>query len=220
MPLHAALPPRPVYRIGRTPDPWRWVDWSYAGPDGTFGNRWDDPDRTYRVLYAATDRLGAFLEVLARFRPDPHVLKELQEISGSEPNPPRGVPVSWLENRLMGEGVLSGKFVDIGHSESLADLRTHLAARIVHYGIADLDAGAVRQSNRTFTQEISRYVYTQGFDGISYLSRLGDEYRLWAIFEPGDSSNEHIASISKRAIDPEDPDLQRALSIFGLTLVA
>ena len=32
----------PVYRVGRSPDPWAWPDWAYA-TDGTFGNRWDDP---------------------------------------------------------------------------------------------------------------------------------------------------------------------------------
>ncbi len=46
--------------------------WSYAAAiDGTFGNRYDDPDASYRVLYASSQRIGAFLETLARFRPGP-----------------------------------------------------------------------------------------------------------------------------------------------------
>jgi hypothetical protein len=32
-----------VYRLARQPDAWSWPDWAYAGPDGTFGNRYDDP---------------------------------------------------------------------------------------------------------------------------------------------------------------------------------
>lgn len=59
----------PLYRLGRRPDPWAWPDWSYAGPDGTFGNRYDDPEASYRVLYASSERIGVFLETLARFRP-------------------------------------------------------------------------------------------------------------------------------------------------------
>ena len=33
-----------IYRLGRMPDPWAVLDWASAGPDGTFGNRFDDPD--------------------------------------------------------------------------------------------------------------------------------------------------------------------------------
>lgn len=71
----ADLPPV-VYRLGRRPDPWAWPDWRYAGPDGTFGNRFDDPQGIYRVLYASTQRLATFRECLAPFRPDPAVITE------------------------------------------------------------------------------------------------------------------------------------------------
>ena len=30
-----------IYRLGRKPDPWAPPDWASAGPDGTFGNRFD-----------------------------------------------------------------------------------------------------------------------------------------------------------------------------------
>jgi hypothetical protein len=49
--------PGVIYRVGRKPDPWAPPDWASAGPDGTFGNRFDDPDTTYRVLYASSQRL-------------------------------------------------------------------------------------------------------------------------------------------------------------------
>jgi len=54
-----------VYRIGRMPNPWEFPSWSKANPDGTFANRFDDPDGIYRVLYASSSRLGCFLETLA-----------------------------------------------------------------------------------------------------------------------------------------------------------
>ena len=65
--LASVEPDGPLHRLGRMPDPWAWPDWSYAGPDGTFGNRYDDPEASYRVLYASSQRIGAFLETLARF---------------------------------------------------------------------------------------------------------------------------------------------------------
>ena len=58
--------PGVIHRLGRKPDPWAPPDWASAGPDGTFGNRFDDPDATYCVLYASSQRLGCFVETLAR----------------------------------------------------------------------------------------------------------------------------------------------------------
>src|SRR5258707_2536685 len=72
-----------IFRIGRRPDPWQPPDWSLAGPEGTFGNRFDDPDGTYRVLYASSERLGCYLETLARFRVDLTLYAELSQIEGS-----------------------------------------------------------------------------------------------------------------------------------------
>ena len=76
------MPTIAVYRIGRRPDPWQYPDWSRANPDRTFGNRFDDPNGEYRVLYASSVRLGCFLETLARYRPDMALYAELQEIAG------------------------------------------------------------------------------------------------------------------------------------------
>ena len=68
--VNPVYPAEAVYRVGRQPDPWAWPDWSQASPDGTFGNRWDDPLAIYRVLYASSQALGALVETLSRFRPD------------------------------------------------------------------------------------------------------------------------------------------------------
>jgi hypothetical protein len=218
--------------VGRAPDPWAWPDWTNAAADGTFGNRWDDPQSAYRVLYAASDRLGAFVEVLARFRPDPRVAKELEAIDGGDERAlaPGRLDAGWLARRRLGEAAFAGRFADVGHSASLARIRRDLASRVVHHGIADLDASAIRlAAPRRFTQEISRYVYEQtarsgrrAFDGISYLSRLGDELRNWAIFEPATAAAARGAAREPvvREIEPDDPDLRRALVLHGITLVA
>jgi hypothetical protein len=169
--------------------------------------------------------------VLARFRPDPHVLKELQDITGDEDRflLPGQLDISWLEHRRLGEATVMGRFADIGHSESLARLRIDLAARIVHFGIHDLDAATIRLSvPRRLTQGISRYVYEQtspsgkrSFDGLSYLSRLGEEFRNWALFEPVTDAEEAVELLDPISlpIGVEDPDLRRALDIHGIVLV-
>ena len=186
--------PGPVYRVGRHPDPWAWPDWAYA-TDGTFGNRWDDPQGEYRVLYACSQRVGAFVETLARFRPDLEVVAALARVEGDEDGPPVGVvPARWLAGRRVGRAGLSGRFVDVGDARSLATLRTDAAASAIHYGLSDIDASAIRlTARRGFTQEISRLVYASvneggPFAGIRYASRLGDQFTNWAIFEAHQAS--------------------------------
>jgi len=91
-----------VHRIGRGSDPWQYPDWSRANPDRTFGNRFDDPDGEYRVLYAASRRLGCFLETLARYRPDLALYAELQEIAGNDDFvAPGSVPREWFRDRTI-----------------------------------------------------------------------------------------------------------------------
>lgn len=227
-PLASTSPGGLLYRVGRAPDPWAWPDWAFAGEDGTFGNRFDDPGADYRVLYASSLRVGAFVEVLARYRTDPALVAEYAEISddGGDDHPtipPGIVPGDWPTQRLVGTATHSGPFADVGHSDSLAHLRVALASRVLHHGLDDLDGGDLRRRvPRAFTQEISRYVFERGVDaegrslaGIRYLSRLGDELENWAVFEGTEPEDRTSAPI---AVD--DEDLQAALAKLDLQLGA
>ena len=212
-------PDGPLYRLGRYPDPWAWPPWSAAAIDGTFGNRYDDPDASYRVLYASSQRVGAFLDTLARFRPDLGVLAELDRIEGDD-EPPPAVPRTWLDGRLVGEATAEGCFFDVGDTASLAVLRTALAARAIHHGLDEIDAATIRlRAPRAFTQHVSRYIYEQGdFIGIRYRSRLGDDVLNWAIFEPAPDGQVPLSVTTSAAIAADDPDLRAALELLGLTL--
>jgi RES domain-containing protein len=216
--LASVEPEGPLYRLGRHPDPWAWPPWSAAAPDGTFGNRYDDPDASYRVLYASSQRVGSFLETLARFRPDIEVLAELDRIEGDD-EPPPAVPRTWLEGRLIGEATVNGSFVDIGDTTSLATLRTALAAHAIHHGLDEIDAATIRlRTPRGFTQQVSRYVYEEGsFAGIRYRSRLGDDVVNWAIFEPAPGGASPLVETTSAAIAADDPDLRAAVELLGLT---
>ena len=223
--MKAASPPGLVYRIGRRPDPWAWPDWSFAGSDGTFGNRFDDPNGIYRVLYASTQRVATFVECLAYLRPDPAILAAYEQIEAcdddrAEPTSAGVVPREWVEQRLIGSGQPTGIYVELGHHETLSALRAALMPRVVHYGLADLDAAAVRLSlPRSFTQEISRFLFEQTqsgqrrWDGITYLSRHGDDFENWAFFEPAAPIDQTSTSF-----DPGDADLAAALRLHGLSL--
>lgn len=222
--LAAVEPGGPLYRLGRQPDPWAWPDWAYAGPDGTFGNRYDDPEASYRVLYASSQRIGAFVETLSRFRPDLELLAQLGEIDGDD-EPPAGVPRRWLDTRMIGEATVHGRFADVGDARSLATLRVALAASAIHHGLDEIDAATIRLSvPRAFTQQVSRYVYErrdddEPFVGLRYRSRLGDEIVNWAVFEPAtDAANPFLAAAAS-AIAADDSDLLAALDLLGLEFI-
>jgi len=202
-----------IYRLGRKPDPWAAPDWASAGHDGTFGNRFDDPDATYRVLYASSQRLGCFLETLARFRVDPKLLAELAEIKGADDHLPLGeVPVEWVEKRIMGVATADGEYADIGSSEWISRLRTSLAAQLEKFGVEDLDASVLQKTApRILTQFVSRIVSYAGFAGIYYLSKYGHDIENWALFEPF-----QIDVLKAQSIRRNDRDLQRALQLHSL----
>jgi hypothetical protein len=137
--LAIARPEGLIYRVARQPNPWAWPDWAYANEDGTFGSRYDDPRGEYRVVYASSQREGAFSETLARYRVDLHVAGELQAIEGDPddakyPEPIRVglVPTEWPETRIIGTATHEGRFVDVGHPDSLTHLRLALADRVLH----------------------------------------------------------------------------------------
>jgi hypothetical protein len=98
---------------------------------GQFGNRFDDPGGDYRVLYASSLRVGAFVEVLARYRSDPALVAEYAEIIGDDGDdhptiPPGIVPGDWPAGRHVGTATYLGPFANVGHSDSLAHLRAAL----------------------------------------------------------------------------------------------
>ena len=225
--LDATSPRDPLHRVGRAPDPWRWTDWSYAHSDGTFGNRWDDPDSEYRVLYACTQRLGCFLETIGRFPGDPAVTRGLAEIElepGEEDHavaPGELVLADWISQRRIGRGVVQGSFAAVGTSTSLPYLHREVAFLLPGFGLEELDGAALRSGRRELTQHISRLVFEcstarggRQFDGIQYLSRYGDEFENWAIFEPAILDAEEYQEIA-----PEDPDLLEAARRLDVTLL-
>jgi len=227
--------PGTVHRIGRAPNPWTFPDWRYAQPNGTFGNRWDDPHGVYRVSYASSQRRGTFVETLSRFRPDPKittwappagVIATLALTTGvGTPSPAPGtVDVqAWVDERMIGIAHPLGLFADVDHSRSLAELTDQLSYLLISYALTEFDATVIKSADRDLTQQISKYLFEcasdlphrgRQYDGIRYLSRLGDDIENWAIFEPIGLENIHENQI---AID--DPDLLAVASDFRLTLV-
>ena len=206
----------PIYRLGRYPDAWAPPDWSRAQPDGTFGNRFDDPTAYYRVLYASSQRLSCFLETLARFRPDLTLLAELQKISGDDDFFPLSqVPRSWCETRVLGTATTAGVYADIYAAQWVGHLRNALSAECLKLGLHDLDVAVLQQGQpRRLTQLASLEVYKVGLNGTFYRSRYGHDLENWALFEPFDLE---ITGLSE-AVRPDSADLLAACRILHIAI--
>ena len=116
---------------------------------------------------------------------------------------------------LMGSADADGEFADIGASDWVATLRGTLATLLISLGIPDFDASVLQRSGpRCVTQNASAVVYSQGFNGIRYLSKHGHDIENWALFEPA-SLNKQL----RKDIEPDDLELLEALRLFNLALV-
>jgi hypothetical protein len=213
--LEGKTPPQTIFRIARRPDPWEPPDWSRANPDGTFGNRFDDPEGYYRVLYAASQKLSCFLETLARFRPDLSLLAELNEIDGENDFLPLGcVPHEWCAERLLGSASVQGNYANIYAAEWIALLRRWLAGECLRLGLNDLDASVLQsRAPRRITQLASLEVRQRNFDGIYYRSRYGHDLENWALFEPF-----RLSRATAQAFASDDLTFLEALRILGLKI--
>ncbi len=221
----------PVFRVGYSPDPWAWIPWEYA----PFTARWDDPEALFRTVYAASSAEACFVEVLAPFRPDPGLAEDLAAIAGCtedagyESNPPGVVGRGWLEKRRLGSAHVDGRFVDVGHSRTIAALRPTFLAVALTFGLADFDAAAVRiHAPRAFTQLLARHLYgCETADGrlaagVAFESRHGDDLQLWALFERdadvGRDRSHLLRDCHDEEVDPGSDAFRRALELHGLTL--
>jgi hypothetical protein len=209
--LEVKCPPEIVFRIGRKPDPWAPPSWAYAHEDGTFGNRFDDPEGSYRVLYASSQRVSCFAETLARFRPSLEVLAELDLIDGAD-NFASFNPADWIANRRIGTATVRGVFADIYANAWVSLLRRELAGLALELGIHEIDASALQANGpRRLTQAASLRVRLRGLNGVYYRSRFGHSMENCALFEPWDFDAHESEEI---ALD--DADMWTILERFAI----
>jgi hypothetical protein len=214
--IEAIPPPGRLYHIGRHPDPLAWPEWAYVG-----GSRFDDPDPnpSYRVLYTAEQRLGAFLETLQKWRPSMEALAALESVTpgpgGQDaPNQEAGViPADWHLNRRIGivRVFPDQRWLDLREHETREELRTRLAAKLLEFGQDDFDLGDAFGRDRRVSQAVSQFAHDNEFQGIAYTSRFDDNFDCWAIFEGA-----KFEGIDRVPIARDDPDLLEAARRFGL----
>ena len=210
--LADAVPPsQPLCRIGYLPDPLAWPPLQYVG-----SGRFDDPMRRFRTLYAAEQRLGCFVESLARYRPSPRVLAELRNVTGAPDHTLLPVvPSDWWVRRCVGRFHLDPgqKWLDLRVLGSREALRVELADTLLRLDLPDLDVSSVRSLNRDLTRAIARWAYEHSYNGVAYTSRFDDGLDCWALFEGASLRPAGPPEV----ILPDDPDLRETLRLFNLS---
>jgi len=209
--------PQIIYRIARKPDPWAPIDWAKGPLDP---NRFDDPEGLYRVLYGCSQKLGCFVETLARFRKGAAELAT--KLAAIELEPEKDdflasslgeVPLDWFSRRIMGVARTKGSFVEICSAQWISSTRLKMIPYLKKFKLEEFDASTIQSGQREVTQRISRFVYESGADGIIYPSKHGHNFRNWAVFEPF-----KIETKDPEPVTSDDPDFLKCLGLLNLKL--
>ncbi len=224
-------PPQYVYRVAYGEDPVVLRPLDTFTADETWPGRFDDANRTYRVLYAATSLEAAYRETLQDFRPSKALQAALAEIDADEdarvgeekmndPDPREYigvVPLSWLLTRTIGkiEARKPCPCVALTDAACLAKLRGSIARNIT---VADILGDDV-----LLTQALSRkfWLHRDRYFGIAYASKFGVDLTNLAFFESGRASGTlraELVVVSVEALDVQDPTFADVANSLGLTL--
>ncbi len=208
-----------------------------------FTGRFDDPSglalpekQRFRTTYCATQRVGAFGEIVADFRrplvpndPPDGLLIGVREIDDEEPFDPREyhgvVPPTFCNGRYIGTTHLDSSLncVDLAAGETVEHLRYALAQEAADLGLNDVDFSVVLGPHRQFTRTIARYIHSQldhtgkpRYAGIRYLSHLNLAWECWAIFADR-LYKYHSPKVTER-VRRDDPGLIEAANFFHLEI--
>lgn len=191
-----------AYRVGRAPEPLAWPPFEHLMWDGRF----DDPDRVSRTLYLADSVFGAWVEVLARFRPDPLALDHLARVEGEAGDVPTntGVPMGWLASRRVVAAEVAGRVAEVGNAVTLRWLEARLRDWLTDRRVETLGLAEAVGADRELTQRVAWTLRLHGDAAIvSYPSRHGEDIRCYAVFE-SDGSRLTIDLVG----EPVGPDLE------------
>jgi len=172
-----------VWRLGHATVPLDYVPHRFV----SWRHRFDDPEREYRTLYCAVERITCLREVLGDVSPNIRAIAEFQEVFGtaSEHILTAGV-VSWAwrkANALApGRIATHEDLVDVDDVLVRRRLERQHAALLVEYGMEHLYISEVRSTQRPVTQRIGRALYEEGAAGVFYKSNR-DDLVCVALFE-------------------------------------
>lgn len=216
-----------AWRVGPSPIAFPHL----VGPDERPPHRFDDPEREYRVLYAAEELLAAFAECLAPFRVSERCEERFQSLRNRQPRevlPMAGeVPLGWLLRQKAARVVVGpkcGPFVDLTSSSEMelfmgdSEVKDVLVALEVGGELAPGHMLLDGDIGRRLTQRVSRLAYSMEKSGFKYQSKLELSKGCWAVFD-----REEVAGVGERFSVADQHDfvmaaLSEACESLGLSL--
>lgn len=192
----------------------------------------------YRVLYLATSRRSAFVEVLQNFRHSKKPLAErlraklkrieqddaeipVEETSG----PGTGiVPRSHFDDLYVGEvGIEDCRFIDLEHVDSIRYVDRDPLEEIARAeNLGNVNLGAILSSVRNFTRALSSWLFHDVLApaGVRLGSTFGRPHENWSVFErrAGYGYQATLQPGSSGRVDLDDPQLHHALRDLGIRL--
>jgi hypothetical protein len=211
------LAPEPpvLFRIGRAPDPLVFPPLSRLGH-----GRYDDPLGRVPVLYAATERIAAFMETLDQFRFDLAALAARDEAVGDGAegiDRTEGIiPEAFFDRRISRFGVAPDqRWPDARHPATHVHLRSALAARISALGPGSrFVLGDLLASDHRVTRLIGEWAIDHDFAGIAYASCHHPSLTCWAVY----GGAELVRLGKPERIAKTDPDLKAVAELWNLRL--
>lgn len=124
-------------------------------------------------MYAAQDRLAAFLESLQDKRPNLEVLARMQRQPDPVLEEMGRIDEGWNTRRRVGRLKLGTKqrWMNLQSVATTEVLRREFAELLLVLGMHDFDVSIAGTTERRVKQSISRWAYERGFQGIKYTSR-------------------------------------------------
>lgn len=206
-----------VWRLTNPRNPCQFTPRRYC----SWNNRFDDPRKKYRTLYAARLPITCLRELLADLRPNSKAIAEFEEIFGTPggigPIPAGVVSMKWRRAHVLvcaTPRFQQGRLVAVEapyQRERLSDMHKSLLQRC---GIQNLTINALRARQRPVTRAISRSLYEEGYAGISFHSRL-DGKPCYAFFE-GRATLHQAGNVI--AMTENHPDLIKVCGEYTLVL--
>ena len=179
-------------------------------------NRFDHPDKLFRTLYCAEQRLTALREVLADFRPNAKARADYRALNGEDLPAPQ-ITAAWRQVHVLAQGrlrLLQGELVDVDSPALRQHFEQQYADLLARQGMVHLDISQVRSKDRIITQELTRFLADHAAAGILYGSNL-DNLPCAALFE---NRAMLVPASSAEALTLTHADLIQVCQEFGLVL--
>jgi hypothetical protein len=226
-------PPGPLFRVGRSPDPFVWRDPRplMATEDEApllTGNRFDAPHNEFRSLYFATEPYGCWLEKLAPLRPIADLPGRIDAAMTEPPDVEYDVDLAavavgpdFFGGLVLAEAFIDAdaRFVDVEHEDTLATLSQLVGLPFLTPFVLDrFDRGVAMSRDRRLTRALALELFALAGGaavGLRYTSVHAAGVHCWSLW---DTAGPLLHQRSLAAVDLTSRELREAADTLRIEL--